>query len=228
MERTIYDPTKSPTYKHVPGSKFSISYGDGSQSYGDVAADTVEVGGLVVVGQAVELPTAVSRSFTDDLDSEGIMGMGFRAANSIQPQSQPTFFENIMPQLQAPLFTANLKAATPGTYEFGLIDKSSYIGDTIHYTPVNNTGGLWQFATKPGSSPGIADTGTSLMLLDQDIVDAYWAQVEGRSEITQGITFPCDAVLPDFKIELGVGYIAVIAGKLMNYAPVDRQPGCKC
>ena len=226
--RAIYDPTKSPTYKAVRGATFGVNYGDGSQTYGLVGTDTVEVGGITVGNQPIELPNVVSSSFTNDTNSDGILGMAFQAANTIKPTSQPSFIENAIPSLQAPVFTANLKAGSVGSYQFGFVDNTAYSG-ALHYTPLVNSPsavGLWAFATNPGASVGIADTGSSLLLLDNEIVGKYWAPVPGHTSDAQGITFPCGTHLPDFHIELG-GYTATIPGKLINYAPATDQPGCE-
>jgi aspergillopepsin I len=56
-----------------------------------------------------------------------------------------------------------------------------------------------------GSISGIADTGTSLLLLDDGIVQDYWGHVKGsQNDSSQGgYTFPCSANLPDFSISVG-------------------------
>ncbi|KAL6719114.1 hypothetical protein ACLMJK_003351 [Lecanora helva] len=222
--RTLYDPSKSETYSNVAGATFSVNYGDGSQTYGNVGVDTVEVGGVTVMGQALELPTAISSSFTDDLNSDGILGLGFQSSNGVRPEAQPTFFENALSSLKAPVFTANLKANTAGNYQFGIIDHTAYTGE-ISYVPVNKSSGLWQFETKKGYSPGIADTGSSLLLLDDPIVQDYWKQVPSHTSDQQGIIFPCGTQLPDFHIELGSTYVATVAGSLINYAPATSKAG---
>ena len=225
----MYDPSKSPTYHAVTGATFAVNYGDGSQTYGTVGTDTVEVGGISVQNQAIELPYAVSASFANDTNSNGILGLAFQSDNTIKPTPQPTFFESAIPSLQAPVFTANLKAGTAGNYQFGFIDNTAYSG-SLHYTPVVNSAsatGLWAFNTNPGANVAIADTGSSLLLLDDDIVGAYWAPVPGHTSDATGITFPCDTQLPDFHIQLG-DYTATIAGELINYAPTTDQPGCEC
>jgi aspergillopepsin I len=53
-----------------------------------------------------------------------------------------------------------------------------------------------------GSVTGIADTGTSLLLVDDSVVSAYYAKVKGaKNDSTQGgYTFPCSATLPDFSL----------------------------
>ena len=226
--RTLYNPSTSKTYKSIAGATFAVNYGDGSQTYGNVGVDDVEVGGISVNGQALELPTAISASFTKDLNSDGILGLGFQSSNGIIPEPQQTFFENALSSLQSPLFTANLKANTAGNYQFGVIDHTAYSG-SINYTPVNKSAGYWQFETKQGHSPGVADTGSSLLLLDDDIVNAYWSQVTGHTfdSTDNGITFPCGTNLPDFQIELGASYTATIAGSLINYASATNQAGCE-
>lgn len=206
-----------------------MNYGDGSQTYGNVGTDTVEVGGISVPGQSIELPTAVSATFTKDTNMDGILGLAYHQANTIRPTQQLTFFENALSQLQAPVFTANLKAGSAGAYQFGFIDSTAYSG-TLQYTPLiqsASTVGLWAFEANPGTnaSPAIADTGSSLLLLDDDIVRAYWAPVPGHTSDVQGITFPCNVQLPDFKIKLG-DYTATISGSLLNYSPAN-EAGCK-
>lgn len=118
-----------------------------------------------------------------------------------------------------------------GTYNFGYIDNSSYTGD-IWYTDVDNSDGYWMFNTtgyQVGSQAfqmkqirGIADTGTTLLMLPQAVVTAYYGQVTDSSYDTTngGYIFPCDADLPDFTLGIGDGMI-VIPGSYVNYAPID-------
>jgi aspergillopepsin I len=56
-----------------------------------------------------------------------------------------------------------------------------------------------------GPVTGIADTGTTLLLLDDSIIQSYWSQVQGAvNDNTQGgYTFPCNANLPNFSISVG-------------------------
>jgi hypothetical protein len=55
-----------------------------------------------------------------------------------------------------------------------------------------------------GSISGIADTGTTLLLLDDSIVSAYYSKVAGseNNQLQGGYTFPCAATLPDFSISV--------------------------
>lgn len=225
---TLYDPSKSTTYHALTGATFAVNYGDGSQTYGLVGTDAVEVGGISVPNQAIELPYAVSARFANDSNRDGVLGLAFQSDNTIKPTPYPTFFESAIPSLQAPVFTANLKAGSAGSYQFGFIDNTAYSG-SLQYTPVVNSAnasGLWAFNTNSGASVAIADTGTSLLMLDDEIVGEYWAPVPGHTSDAEGITFPCGTQLPDFHIQLGE-YAATIPGELINYAPAT-EPGCEC
>lgn len=83
-----------------------------------------------------------------------------------------------MEDLTHPLFTSDLEESDgKATYEFGNIDRSKHSGQ-IYYTPVDTSDGWWQFdspsyAIDGKSSPCttcapiIADTGTTLIYLDQ-------------------------------------------------------------
>lgn len=172
----IYNPSVSNTFHSVRGASFDLSYGDNSSTSGAVGKDTVQIGTITVNGQAVELPSTVTSQFSGDRNSDGIVGLGFsQSGNSIRPSPMPTFFENAAPKLKQNIFTANLKAGGPGQYEFGTIDVSAYQAP-LAYAAVNSSGGLWQFDLSQfvvgdntyGAllSPAIADTGSSLLMLD--------------------------------------------------------------
>ena len=73
----------------------------------------------------------------------------------------------------------------------------------------------------------IADTGTSLLLLQDDVVTAYWAAVPGatNSQADGGYVFPCSTTLPDITLQIE-GYAAVVPGAYMNYAPASASGSC--
>lgn len=233
----IYNPSDSKSFVSIPGASFDVSYGDNSSTSGGVGKDTVQIGSITVVGQAVELPSTVSSQFSGDTKSDGIVGLGFsQFGNSIRPSPMPTFFENAAPSLKANVFTANLKLGTQGQYEFGTIDASAYQA-SLTYTAVNSSGGLWQFdlsqyavaADTYGGvvSPAIADTGSSLLMLDPAIVDNYYAQVPPSKDDEQGKIFPCDTSLPDFSFGIE-NTMATIPGSLLNYTSVPGTSGELC
>ncbi|RDA82674.1 putative aspartyl protease [Ophiocordyceps camponoti-leonardi (nom. inval.)] len=230
---TLYNPQQSQTFRDVPGLQFKISYGDGSGAQGTVGMDVVEVGG-VKAEQAVQLATSVTGSFLQDSNNNGLMGLAFSKINTVKPDKQKTFFESVMPSLQEPVFTADLRRNASGAYEFGKIDSSKFQGDMV-FTPVNNSQGFWQFTSdkfavgdgqpqqSTAGAQAIADTGTTLILADSNIVKGYYSQVEGAQvdKSVGGFTVPCDAKLPDLMLAVGDN-MARVGGDQMNFAPIEE------
>jgi aspergillopepsin I len=219
-----YDPS---TGTKVSGATWEISYGDGSSASGVVYKDTVVVGGVTATSQAVEAATTVSSEFSSDTSNDGLLGLAFSSINTVTPTQQKTFYDNVKSSLDTPVFAVTLKHQAPGTYDFGFIDDSKYTG-TLAYADVDNSQGFWQF-TADGYSVGdsgsggssfstIADTGTTLVLLDDDVVSDYYSQVDGaeNSSSDGGYVFDCSASLPDFTVQIG-DYSAVIPGDYINY-----------
>ncbi|KAI9724079.1 MAG: hypothetical protein M1812_000798 [Candelaria pacifica] len=230
---TAFNPFQSPTFRIIPGATFKVSYGDSSKASGNVGLDSVSIGGVSFPNQAVELATSVTDQFITDINNDGLVGLAFSKLNTVRPQAQQTFFDNVLPTLAQPVFTANLKhgADSGSGYEFGNIDTSKFKGD-LAYIPINSTSGFWQFESSRFSvngkslnavgGPTIADTGTSLILLNDAVVAAYYAQVPNASMNKQagGYTFPCNTKLPDLGIGIGDTYTATISGNLINFGNV--------
>ncbi|QIW99692.1 hypothetical protein AMS68_005210 [Peltaster fructicola] len=228
---TSFDSSKSSTWQSADGYTWKISYGDGSTASGTVGFDAVTIGGATATRQAVEVATQVSDTFAKDAANDGLVGLGWSSINTIKPTAQKTFFENIMADLQQPLFTADLRKDASGSYEFGTIDAAKYSGD-IHYTGIDNSKGFWQFAStsytingqtyqNANAAPAIADTGTSIVLADNTAVSAYYNQVTGASvsSTAGGWIFPCSATLPEYGVAIGdSGFVATIPGSEMVYA----------
>jgi len=234
-QHTAFDPAKSQSFQTMQGATWSISYGDGSGAAGVVGMDVVNIGGATATRQAVELATAVSQSFARDTNNDGLVGLAFSTLNTVKPQKQTTFFDSVMPQLAMPVFSVDLKNDSTGTYEFGRIDNTKFQGQLTN-VPVNAASGFWQVdsptvtignqkVANQGGSPAIADTGTSLLLVDPQVTNAYYAKVQGAVNNAQvgGFTYPCNAQLPDFGVAMGPTYTAMVPGNAITFAQVDAN-----
>ncbi|KAL9088446.1 MAG: hypothetical protein Q9165_006170 [Trypethelium subeluteriae] len=228
---------KSPSFKQMQGATWQISYGDGSGAAGLVGTDTVNIGGATVTNQAVEQATAVSQSFVQDMQNDGLVGLAFSSLNTVKPQQQKTFFANVMPNLDQPLFTANLKNDSTGKYQFGTVDQTAFTGGQLNWAAVDNSSGFWQIQSNsfmvgnqkmqnPTATPAIADTGTSLLLVDDMVAQTYYSAVPGAQLNQQagGFTYPCSTTPPNFSVAIGnSGYMATVPGSMITFAQVDQQ-----
>lgn len=237
-KHSAFDASKSASFKAVEGSQFKISYGDGSGAAGTVGTDTVTIGGVQVENQVVELATDVSQSFVEDKNTDGLVGLAFSKLNTVNDGTQrtpaKTFFDNVMNDLDLPVFTADLDPDGTGVYEFGKIDSTKFEGE-MAWIPVNASSGFWQFDSAKfavdgqefenrAASKAIADTGTSLLLVDQAVAEAYYSAVQG-AELNQqvgGFIYPCDTQLPDISVAIGDSYMAVVPGDQVTFAAVDN------
>jgi hypothetical protein len=212
---TVFDPTKSSTYKVKEGSTWRISYGDGSSASGLVGNDNVNIGGLVVKGQAVELAENLSAQFAQGA-GDGLLGLAFSNINTVKPKAISTPVENMITQSDIPksaqLFTAKLGSWRDSDepdkgesfYTFGYIDQDTVktAEEDIYYTPVDNSQGFWAFDSTSATVNGktiaragntaIADTGTTLALVDDDTCQAIYDAIEGAvyDDENQGWIYP--------------------------------------
>lgn len=233
----IYDPSKSSTYKAQTGSTWQISYGDSSSASGVVGTDLVSIGGLAIQNQAVELAKTLSDQFIQGA-GDGLLGLAWGSINTVTPTPAQTPVENMITQQDIPataeLFTANLgswrDASEPDKgisfYTFGYIDQDvvSASGQDISWTPVDNSQGFWMFSsgsavingtpvTQSGNT-AIADTGTTLALVSDEVCKAIYAAIPGSTydNTQQGYTFPASTTadqLPTVTFAVGDTQFAV-------------------
>jgi hypothetical protein len=235
--RPIYNTTASPTWKLEPGYSWKIGYADGSGCGGFVGTDTLNIGGFTMTDAPIEAATQVSSSFAQSTEIGGLLGLAYPKINTVKPvKAVPPFFAMI-DSLAEPLFTVDLNHGAPGSYDFGTVDSSKFKG-SLNYVDVNTTLGYWTFPSagyKVGSGPAVAaaypsvaDTGTSLMLMNSTIVDAYYKQVPNSyfSQQNGGYMYPCSSKMPSFSVELGNGYYGVIAPELMTYTSTFLGLSC--
>ncbi|KAI1628267.1 aspartic peptidase domain-containing protein [Exophiala viscosa] len=215
---TIFDPSKSSTFKTSSGSTWQIQYGDSSSASGTVGTDNIEIGNITVKNQAIELANKLSSQFTQDASSDGLLGLAFGSINTVKPTAVKTPVENMIAQDDIPssaeLFTVYLgsikDANEESFYTFGQIDESIIpSGSSIAYTPVDNSQGFWTFSSTSASVNGktiqlsgntaIADTGTTLLLTSDSVCEAIYGAIPGAKQDTtqQGWVFPADTAESD-------------------------------
>ena len=231
---TLYDPTKSSTYKARSGSTWQIQYGDQSTASGTVGTDNVNIGGVVIQNQAIELANQLSDQFEQGA-GDGLLGLAWPNINTVKPQPVPTPVANMISQSDIPkaseLFTAWLgswrDASAPDKgqsfYTFGFIDQGALAAagataDGIHYAPVDNSNGFWEFAstlasvngaaTQLANNTAIADTGTTLALVADAVVEAVYKAIPGAKydASQQGYVFPVGTAvdqLPQVAFDVG-------------------------
>ncbi|KAL2001731.1 hypothetical protein VTN02DRAFT_1343 [Thermoascus thermophilus] len=234
----IFDPKKSSTFKPSPGSSWKIAYGDQSSASGTVGTDTVNIGGLVIRNQAIELAETMSAQFVSGA-GDGLLGLAFGSINTVQPTPVKTPVENMIAQADIPrsaaLFTAKLgswrDANEPDKgesfYTFGFIDEDTVRAsgqEEIHYTPVDSSQGFWMFESASATVNGktlprsgnraIADTGTTLALVDDDTCQAIYDAIPGATydRDVQGYIYPTDTAaenLPTVTFAVGGKQFAV-------------------
>ena len=124
-------------------------------------------------------------------------------------------------------------------YTFGWIDEDlvKASGEEIAWTDIDNSDGFWKFSSetftinrkkiKASGNQAIADTGTTLALVSDDICDALYGQIKGAaySEKYQGFLIPntiTAADLPLFKVAVG-GKDFVIQKEDLLFAPADED-----
>ncbi|KAK7186398.1 hypothetical protein DPSP01_012226 [Paraphaeosphaeria sporulosa] len=231
-QQVAFDSSKSSTFKKLSGETWKISYGDSSSASGDVGTDTVDLGGLKVEGQAVELAKELSQQFAQG-NGSGLLGLAFSSINTVSPKPQKTPVDNIIAQKGAgeQVFTAYLGSwrdsdeADKGEsfYTFGYIDSATLTAagateSSINYADVDNSQGFWQIASASAtingktlsrtSNTSIMDTGTTLCLVDDSLVEEVYAAIPGAKydQSNQGYIFPSSTSADDLPtITLAIG-----------------------
>lgn len=181
-----------------------------------------------MIDQSVELANNLSDSFQKNY-GDGLLGLGFGTINRVMPVPVPTWAENLIAQKNAPtsrqLFTAYLTsyrdAKSPfgkSFYSFGHIVKRALAGQQINYVYSDNSQGLWQIPSTTatiGDRPisrfdntAVADTGTSLALLEDVFVDYLYSLIPGAyyDSNASGYVYPSnttDDQIPTIKIAVG-------------------------
>ncbi|KAF7730837.1 Type I transmembrane sorting receptor [Apophysomyces ossiformis] len=199
--QTLFNPDKSSTYQK-DGTPWQIGYGDGSSASGIVGYDTVNLGGLDIKHQAIELAKEESSQFQGG-PIDGLLGLAFDTLTSVAGIKTPV--DNLISQglISKPIFGVFLgKESTGGggEYVFGGYDES-HIGGPLTTVPIDNSDGFWGITIDSttvggkrisGSFSGILDTGTTLLILPTDVLHEVAAAYNAK-DVGQGTyTISCD------------------------------------
>ncbi|KAK2045970.1 eukaryotic aspartyl protease [Colletotrichum somersetense] len=232
-KHNVFDPSKSSTFKKLEGKTWKISYGDGSSASGDCGTDNLVLGGLTVENQVVELAAQLAPQFSQGT-GDGLLGLAFSPINTVQSEGgardpQATPVDNMIAQSDIPkdaeLFTSAFyserdEGSPRSFYTFGWIDTElvEASGEDIHWVDIDKTQGFWMFPSASASVNGkaiarsgnkaIADTGTTLALVSDEVCEALYNAIPGSKydEQQQGYVFPDSTKaedLPEFKVAVG-------------------------
>jgi hypothetical protein len=172
-----------------------------------------------------------------DGGSDGLLGLAFPSINQVTPTKQNTPVQNLIDKgiIASSLFTTMLdKGDSNGFYSFGVIDaaRAGVIDDDIFYTPVDSSQGLWMFDSTVASINGtkinrpsnkaIADTGTTLCLLDSTTVNTIYNTIPGAvlSNNQGGWVYPENATVPTVQLAVGTTMFTINAEDF-GYAPAN-------
>jgi len=137
------------------------------------------------------------------------------------------------------------EASSTSFFSFGSVPSTSY-KDTLTTLPCFPGNGYWEFLSpfyaingtlkyNLLSSPAIADTGTSLLIVDGAVADDYYTQIflpgpdpgsnngalqAGYSSDYQAYIFPCQADIPTFGVSVG-NRMVTVPKEYVNYANLD-------
>ena len=184
---------------------------------------------MLIKNQAVEIANKISDQFIQT-SGDGLCGLAFDTINCVQPSPVKTPVDNMALQSDIPpssqLFTAYLgswkDANDPDQgqsfYTFGTIDQQAVNGQTIMYAPVDSSRGFWQFASTStiingtsialASNAAIADTGTTLAMIDDATCKAIYAAIPGSQYDSnqQGYVYPSSTAEADLPVvQLAIG-----------------------
>lgn len=215
-----------------------------------MGTDNVSIGGLVVENQAVGIADKMSDQFASGA-GDGLLGLAFSEISTVKPRPVNTPVENMIEQADIPksseLFTAKLGSwrdadeSDKGVsfYTFGFIDQATVqaSSEQIYYTPVDKSQGVWMFDSASATINGltisragnkaIADTGTTLALVDDSTCQAIYDAIPGATydPQSQGYIYPTSTTvdqLPVVSIAVG-GKQFVVQKEDLGFA--EARPG---
>lgn len=201
----MYNAAQSSTAKDK-GQFTVLSYGQGDVM-GEEYSDDVFFGGYEASNQTFLAATVYSPDFSyPNFLPDGLAGFAFENISALGAKS---IFETISDSGVLPSSVFGVKlSSTSGESELciGAADTNLYIKDTLTYTDVT-VKGYWQVnleavsrdgTTVASNNASIIDTGTTFIVTNDNSAEAYYKDIPGSSNSTQGdityYTIPCDTI----------------------------------
>ncbi|KAG0255087.1 Vacuolar protease A [Mortierella polycephala] len=189
---------------------YNITYGDGTWGAGPIVADTVAIGGLVIQNQQI---LDVTQSALDlSAYGKGIAGLvGLMPASPVLNAIPPleTIYKSKLLDMNvfSVYLSPSLKPDQGGSFLFGGIDKTKYIGE-LNQVPISSglgvSKGMWYIDADGAfagdtpvpdykQSPWLFDTGTSFIAVPTAFAQKFHENVPGAvfSAADQIYTLPC-------------------------------------
>ncbi|KAI7862511.1 rhizopuspepsin 2 precursor [Spinellus fusiger] len=199
-----FNPSKSSTYKSGTGT-WGITYGDHSSASGVVGHDTITLGGIKIYNQGVELAKVESSTFTTDA-VDGLLGLAFDSIITAKGVKTPV--DNMIAQgtVSNPVFGVYLGKQSRGgggEYYFGGYNLA-HIAGPLTTVPIDNGDGFWKIKVSNvkggvsnsvqsfGPTDAILDTGTTLLLLTNDMAAAVAKNYNAQDNGDGSYTIDCD------------------------------------
>jgi len=235
-----YNATPSTTSEQYTGQSFNIAYASGTV-YGNVWLDNMSVSGnegtILVEGNPIECAQNVGGAFSTLPAVDGILGLNTWVNDQESPSPQQTWLNYVLTSgiFSSEVFTAALVRGGTGVITFGSIDTTKYTGSisyaSVVSVPNQPSTGFWSFYASgynvgshtfnSTSFPVITDSGTNLSTLPNSMVVAYYAQVTGAFQQSDGSwAFPCSTTLPNFTFGVGTGRI-VVSGSVLSFSQIS-------
>ncbi|KAH8069920.1 aspartic-type endopeptidase [Aureococcus anophagefferens] len=187
----VFDSAASATYE-ADGKAFSINYIDGDAVHGARAYDTMTWAGLEVPHQAFAEIEGMGDFYVCG-GEDGLLGLAF---GSLSHLKAATPLENILPQLDAPIFAFHVPNGgddDAGELTLGGVDPAKFRGNLtwVDLAPPHhrNRRDYWDvplegvafgdLALPTDRSRAVVDTGTTLIVADTRAVRALAAALDG-------------------------------------------------
>lgn len=253
QHHNVFDPSKSTTFQPAAAKNAwrSMQQQHGSDAEDTVTAgtDTLDLGGLKVENQAVELAPPLGATAAAGT-GDGVLGLACTITTPVAAHMMQQQGDMPKQEAQAQLFFTSAMGGddTEPFYTFGYIDTDLVPADgEIHWTTMveNNSSSshkiLWTFPSATASVDGevvvvtppaggnnsnmaIADTTTPLALVADEVCERLYGAIPGArySARHQGWVFPDPDHLPEFKVAVGDRMFAVRKQDLA-FAPADEH-----